>query len=267
MPYYFFKNAIPVLMIVASAATAVWFLWPQYNQIQALRGEKQEFEQAIQDANQARILRGQLLATYDSFSASDWDRLMKLLPDSVDGVQVVRDVSGIAQLYNLNLQNFSFQDVSSSGSSAGASAGAGPGGSIEVGSSPGAAGNAANGTMSVAAVPAAPADGVLEVRTSIQSSYSDFINFLQQLEKSLELVDVVGLNVSRASAANSTGGSGNNGASKSSTLSQLAIASSTQYQFDLTLHTYWLRSSASVGPSNSAGPSASPSASQQGGAF
>ena len=199
-------------MIVASIWTLIGFLRPRYATIQSLRVEKTQYEQAINNANEARIIRGRLLETYSSFTPDDWDRLEKMLPEEARGVQLARDVNGIANIFGITLEGFDFQETDTS--TAGAAPTQAPQSSEDAGQMSGAPVFTPSQSIS---------SKVLQISFSFQTDYPNFKRFLTELERSLELSDVRSLSLSRASNADEKTGD------------------VPQYSFDITADTYWVK--------------------------
>lgn len=227
MPLYA-KNAIPVLMLIASLWGVIGFLSPQYSVIQDLRAEKNQYTEALDNASQVRILRQNLLATYDSFSPEDTVRLKKLLPEKADGVALARDVTAVASIFGITIESFSFHELTGPVQSSVAAA------SVAGGASGGSAGP----VPTTASVPAeALTNGTLEFTISFQARYADFTSFLRELEKSLQLLDVSALTITgkggikSAESAKST---------PSSTVKETDIPEDV-YSYSVTMRTYWLK--------------------------
>ncbi len=206
------RNIIPVLMLLASVATILMYLKPHYGNIQDLQYKKSEYERSVDNANEVRILRGQLLSTYDSFSQEDKRRLAIMLPQKPDGITLAKDISALASVFGIKIDSFTFRDASAASTP---STTTGPDGNPVTNPSP---------TGGV---------GVLELSISFQSSYPEFLNFLHELERNLELSDVVSVSITRGSVnqQKETGTPGKGVASSTPTVST--------YGFSLTIDTYW----------------------------
>jgi len=204
-------------MLAASVWGVLGFLRPEYSVIQSLRDEKQKYEEALNNANQVRILRQNLLATYDSFSPENLRRLQIMLPDRADGVQLARDMTNLALVFGITIDSFSFHETA-----AGALA-------TEAVSAE---------TSAPSALPSAPSlsTGTLELVISFKASYPDFMRFTRELEKSLELSDVVAISIGGNAKADTK-------VDTQSVDTKPAASNSEEnrYQFSVTVHTYFLK--------------------------
>ncbi len=205
------KGWIPILMILASVYAVFGFLRPHYSNIQTLQAQKNEYNDVLGKANEAtRIMRESLLATYNSIPESDWRRLQKMVPNEPSGIQLVRDLSGLAGVFGIKIDKFSFDEGADNGAAA-----------------RNANTESAENTQGIfiPAVPT-PISKKLTISIDFNTSYPNFTRFLREIEKSLELSDVRSLSVSRAA--------------KSSIGNSEAIGDVSGYNFSLTLDTYWI---------------------------
>jgi hypothetical protein len=215
------KNILPMLMLVVAVWGLFGFLRPEYSVVQDLRTEKKEYADALDNAYQVRIVRQNLLATYDSFSPTDVQRLQTMLPDKADGVQLARDVAGLALVFGITIDSFSFSEIA-------------------------APSEPAPVTPADPTLPPAPppepvlANGTLELVIGFKSTYPSFMSFARELEKSLELSDIVALALTGDAKDDSKAG----GASASPDAGKEVITPSTsenKYKFSITLHSYFLK--------------------------
>lgn len=196
------KNLWPTLMIVASLWGFLGYIQPQFEEIRLLQEEKKEYEQAISNANEVRILRGNLIREYDSIPSDQWARLTRLLPNTVDGVKLVFDVSGVAAVHGLRLDSFSITENSQSDSSARGSLLADPGyapnaAAIATAPTSGRGGSAQLNTGSGAAASTGTGSKIFntDVEFTFLAAYPNFTAFLRDLEKSLQMFDVVSVSL------------------------------------------------------------------------
>lgn len=204
------KNVIPAVLIVASIWIFFGFISPQYSTIQDLWASESQYKTAIDNANEVRILRNTFQANLDAISAEDQARLLKLLPDSIDQVKLMRDLNTLVT--NLGLKPSRLDVNSAADQSAVVPAGDATGSQLEV---PGTAGKY----------------GTASADIEFDSSYQDFINCLSVIEKDLQLADVVSVKIS--------GGAG--ATQPTSTQSNKSSSVNNGHHYSLTLNTYWLK--------------------------
>lgn len=153
------KFLLPIILIVVSGSAFFAYIDPTYGTIQEMRKEEALFNEALNNSKKLQAIRDDLLAQYNSFLASDVERLKKLMPDNVDNVRLVRDIDGIAAKYGMTLRNVTVEvDPNNAGTGIGKSQGA---------------------------------YGSVLLTFSIKGPYRIFESFLADLEKSLRVVDVV----------------------------------------------------------------------------
>lgn len=156
--------------IALIAAGAIFFTYtkPTYDSLQSLSQSVDGYNAALDKAAELQKLKSNLLERYNSFDATQLDRLQKLLPEHVDNVALILDLDSIATRYGMALENV---DVSTPAS-------------------------AAAGTTAIGAAGASGKtfDSVT-LRFSTVGSYTNFIQFLHSLEQSLRIVDLVTLNI------------------------------------------------------------------------
>ena len=152
-------------------AGAIFFLYtqPQYDKVRALQSQIEQYDQALQKANELQQLKQSLLSRFNAFNPADVDRLHKLLPDHVDNVRLVLDLDNLAALHGLALQNVVISNPAAERNTAGVIASQGRNHQKY---------------------------DSLTLKFKTQGPYANFVTFLQDLETSLRIVDLVSLALS-----------------------------------------------------------------------
>ena len=220
------RDIIPILMILASIGGLFGLVQPRYETIKSLRAEKAQYEDTLEKANEAtRIMRETLLAQYNAIDSESWKRLDKMLPGRADGVQLARDMDGLAKVFNIKLNGFSFAEETPSAPAANPSAGLPVPPAGEAGNGGG------TGTEGAPAIQIpttqTPQVKKLKLSFSFEATYPDFMRYLRELEKNLELSDVRSISLSRSG---SVGGAKGN----------LKAPEVNLYSIDLQIDTYWI---------------------------
>jgi hypothetical protein len=96
------KQYAIIIYIILAGGLFFTFIDPQYTQVQALLEEKDENEQLLERANELRRKRQDLSDRYASISQEEKDQLLKVLPDTVDNVRLILDMTNIANNPNTN---------------------------------------------------------------------------------------------------------------------------------------------------------------------
>lgn len=177
------KNIISLILIGA----AVWLFWsytdPLYKEAQGLKEVQADYQVKLDQVNEMRRKYDGLAVNYQSFSEVALTRLSRLVPDTVDTVRLVMDVSDIATRYGLLVKNIKISEPPPS------SMPISPGGAI---------------TPEVVRIGSSVNYNSIGLGFSVTGPYEKFIAFLKDLEKSLRILDVTGIKFS--SGADSTKG-------------------------------------------------------------
>ncbi|MCR4330730.1 MAG: type 4a pilus biogenesis protein PilO [Patescibacteria group bacterium] len=150
---------IPILLFAASGTLFFGYIDPTYSSIRERAQEEALFDSALNNTKELQTLRDELRSKYNTFSTSDLDRLVKMVPNNVDNVRLVRDIDGIASKYGMSLYNTVVGVIETDTSR------------VNVSDSSG--------------------YGSVLLTFSVTGPYKTFLNFLKDLEKSLRIVDVV----------------------------------------------------------------------------
>ncbi len=164
------KSLLPIILIIVAGGTFFLEVRPLYSDVQTLRSESKQYDEALKIADQLEDLRTSLSSKLQSFSEADLARLEHFLPSNLDTVRIILDLDGIAARNGLKLVNLAV------------------------------AGNAATGAATPVSNPAgkAPYDSV-DASFSFTSTYAQGVQFIDDVEKSLRLLDSVGVKVKPAS--------------------------------------------------------------------
>jgi len=154
------RTILPIFLISASVGIFYFFTDPEYQEIKRLGAEKKSYEDALENSKILQVLRDQLLERYNSFPASELDRLERMLPDNVDNVRLVLEIDRIASRYGMSIKN------------------------IRTGSS-----SDRSQERSLIGREDRPYD-TFSLEFSVDGPYSNFVSFVSDLEKSLRIVDI-----------------------------------------------------------------------------
>jgi len=148
-----------IIIIVLAIALFYTFTSPEYQKVQALQASAGEYRSVIENVSRIADSRDVLLVDYQAISASERDRLSKVLPDNIDTVRLALDLDTIAGRYGITLKN------------------------VQVGKSD------LNSALAVIPDQALPYEKVV-VTFGFISNYENFMRMLNDLEKSLRIMDV-----------------------------------------------------------------------------
>lgn len=158
---------IPIVLIVAAIALFFGYTNPLYQSTQTLKEQSGQYNDAISNATELQRVRDSLRETYNTFSANNLTRLEKFLPDSVNNVRLIIDISALASRYGITLKNIKLNSTTAT-----------------------AIVDNTNSGSSAVAIYDPQKYGTYQMSFSVNSSYKNFVQFLRQLESSLRLVEV-----------------------------------------------------------------------------
>jgi Tfp pilus assembly protein PilO len=166
------RNLTPLILIVLALGIFFTFTNGRIQELKSIQTVNAGYLQAINNSVTLIQSRDAVLKDYNSLSDDDKARLDKMLPDNVDNVRLIIDITNIASRHGIPLKDITANTAA--GGSSDASAG-----------SP--SSNAVSGTVSVS--------------FSFSSSYENFLAFLGDIQSSLRILDISHLTVT----SNTTG--------------------------------------------------------------
>lgn len=176
------RTIFSILGVIAAVSVFLLYTQPAYDEVQALQKQIEQYNQALDKADELQRLKSTLLERRKSFDPEDLDRLHKLLPDHVDNVRLILDIDRLAGIYGMALQNVVISN---------------PASETTLGNAIGASG-------------AAERYDSLTLRFSTRGTYANFAEFLEDLESSLRIVDLVSLSIaSEGSSPEASGATSN----------------------------------------------------------
>ncbi len=160
------KYFLPLLFIAISITGFFIYIHPQYNKLRLDIETYQKINEANSKAAALRAVRDKLLDDKQSIAEADIDKINKMLPDSVENVALILEISRIAKSQGMSLM--------------------------------GAKASEASVTSSATVGPDSQKYGAISLSFSVTTTYDNFLTFLKVLEDNNRLVDVTGLSFSAA---------------------------------------------------------------------
>lgn len=167
---------LPFILLALAALTFFLFIDPQYETMQELREQKADNDTMLTLAEQLTRKRDELHDAYNAISPADREDLAKLLPDTVDNVRLILDISNIAEQYGIEIRDIS---VTREGDQLDRRA-----------------------TNAATTVNTTNDVGTITLSFSIDSTYEVFISFMKDLEQALRLVDIRALEINPSRGGN-----------------------------------------------------------------
>ena len=161
------KGATPVILIALSIGLFVYYIRPQYEQIETLQERQEQYDDALAAADELFKLRDELVNKYNSFSTADLRRLQKFLPKQIDDVRLLLDIDQIAEGYDITLEEIEISNVEENKNSAKGAVRQGDEDDIGL--------------------------NTLGLSFTFDATYDEFVSFFKDLESSLRIIDITEL--------------------------------------------------------------------------
>ena len=161
---------IPIILIISSFAVFFGYIDPNYkgtinddkhyadSGIAFLKSEDAKYVTLLNSSTENITKKTDLAAKRNTISEADIIKLGRFLPDNVDNIRLIIEISKIAEARALVTKNISFGDMSK------------------------------NTTDTIG--PDSTPYGTLPMKFTVNSSYPNFIGFLKELESNLRLLDI-----------------------------------------------------------------------------
>jgi hypothetical protein len=168
------RNITALILLVLAVGIYFTYTSGQIAVLKSIQAENSQYLSAIDNATKLIKLRGDVLDQYNAISDVDKARLNKLVPDNIDNVRLIIDISGIAARHGLTAAG-----IKTSADTNNISAASTP--------SPNAPNPIISGSGGLSTV---------TVTFNVTTTYTNFITFLQDLERSLRVLDVTSITLS-----------------------------------------------------------------------
>jgi len=201
---------MPIILIGISVAFFFMFTNPIYNDISALNGEVEIYDNALDNSKALENQRDILTAKYNAIDPNNLTKLQKLLPQNVDNVRLILEIGQIALPYGMVLRDVKYNVTNTS----------------TLGGTGDTQGAIVQGGVAIE-TEVSKDYGIFDLEFSTSGTYDDFINFTKDLESNLRIVDISSIVFS-----SDTGSSVNNPKTNSSEI----------YRYNFKIKTYWLKS-------------------------
>ncbi len=157
---FIFSIGITILSIVA----IVFFGVPQYRGLQTVLAQKAENESVLANVRKLDETRNMLRKKYDSITGEQLERLNKFLPNSPENVPLILELNGLAEQFDMVLQNVKIEDLTKDSTTRDAS-------------------------VKKTTNDLGPQIGVLQINFIIVGTYANLAEFVRNAEKNLRVID------------------------------------------------------------------------------
>lgn len=188
---------LPIILVGVGIGGFFLITNPIYDDILVLQKEEAVYSQALENSANLQKERDRLTNKYNSFAPEDINKLTKMLPDSVDNIQLILEMQEEASKRGIIVKNvqFSPEQFLNQGANDTPTPALGTSANPNSASAQTKAENATttpttNRTGRVASVDDNKDYQAFELEFSVEGSYKDFVAFMELMERSLRLVDI-----------------------------------------------------------------------------
>lgn len=159
------KALVPIILLVLSGGVFFGYTDGAYTEIKGLQAQKATYEDALNNAKIATKKFDTLQQLYNSIPPEEVGKIAEFLPDNIDNIRLILDISNIASRHGMVLKTVS---IDKSG---------------------------ATGSKAVSTDPSAQESGVgtISLSFTVNTTYDGFLAFIKDVEKSMRLVDIISL--------------------------------------------------------------------------
>lgn len=188
------KWLLPIVLIGVAVGSFVVITQPIYAEILTMQEEADAYAKALDNSAELQKERDRLTKKYNSFSVEDMDRLLKMLPNTVDNIQLILEIQEEAAKRGIIVRNVEFEPEQFAAQTPAAEDTL-SNGTVTIGQASQAVRDEAKATQATSTRRATEVDDgkpyeTFELEFSVEGSYKDFISFMKLMEKSLRLVDI-----------------------------------------------------------------------------
>lgn len=173
---------LPIILIGVGIGGFLLITQPIYEEITLLQEEADSYSKALDNSAQLQKERDRLTTKYNSFAQEDVLKLEKMLPNSVDNIQLILEIQEEASKRGIIVKNVEFE----------------PEQFVNQNEDPLPEGETPNNTARDRATTRRTNNDIednkdyetFELEFSVEGSYDDFVSFMKLMERSLRLVDI-----------------------------------------------------------------------------
>lgn len=162
------KNITPLILIVLAIGIYFTFTREKIDELQSIRQVNAQYEQALENSEKLIKVRDAVKDSYNKISLDDQEKLEKILPDNVDNVRLIIDISGVAARHGIVMKNVKTTTPKDASEPV-----------VDQGMVPGVSDGSTQSTYST-----------VTLSFDVSSNYQNFLNFLKDIEASLRIIEI-----------------------------------------------------------------------------
>ena len=194
-----YRLLTPILAVIVAVTIFGTYIKPQFNDYKRIDAEVENYNLALDKAILLQNAIDALIDQKNKIAPSDYDRLMSVIPNSVDEVAVVLSLDNIAARHRLIIQGIQTNDPSKAKTKLADDPVDQPAATKQLFQKPTAA--ATDGTA--AGFSSRDHYSTMELAFTVTGKYDDFRAFIQDLEKNISLMDITSLRIGEVNADDS----------------------------------------------------------------
>lgn len=204
-----FRFILPILLVGIAITGFFTYTKPFYKDVLVKREEIVAYNEALDNSKTLEAGRDTLVKKKNDFDLVNVEKLQKLLPDNIDNVRLIIEISNIASPYGMVLKDVRYDATKKEVT---------PQDSTATTKKIGTSSNTNTSNVSNKDY------GIWNLEFSTQGTYDNFLSFTKDLENNLRIVDISSVQFS----SSSTGGGANPSSNES-------------YKYSFKIKTYWLK--------------------------
>ena len=162
------KSLIPFILIGLSIGAYYTYMAPTFAEIQDLSTKKGEYVSAFEKIQNLAVKRDEMMAAYRAVPAPSMDRVRKIIPDTLQAVDLANDINTVASHSGMTIQGFKVAETQ------------------------------ANIQEKVISKKVDSLYKTYHVSFNVKGQYSQFVRFLKELETNAYLSDVRSIGIQPA---------------------------------------------------------------------
>lgn len=163
------KSLLSILVIAVSVGAYFVYIKPLTVEVKVQIAKKEEIQKVLNRVKEIKDKRDSIFEDYNSISTEDIEKLNKIIPETVNTVEIFNDLSTNAAQYGLAVTNYKAENNSSNNSAV---------------------------TDTTVVEPYKKTN----LTFTLKGQYTQFVEFLETIESSLRLIDIVQLGIKGGSS-------------------------------------------------------------------
>lgn len=164
-------------LLAIGIAVLVFWTMPKYKETLALKDDQAKYNKALADSKELMSVKKNLSDKYSAIDQITLEKITKMLPDNVDNIKLILEISRIGEKYGMVIKNVKFDTFNKNTKLS------------------------TDTTNTIVqsnqqALESSKDYGSFDLEFSVEGTYPNFVKFSSDIEKSLRIVDISGISFS-----------------------------------------------------------------------